>query len=77
MTDLDVRRSAPARQGPRGARAARPNAADLGSGTPDVAVNGLLDIDDGAWLRADGYLPGPDDIALHHGPGAGARAAPR
>jgi transcription termination factor Rho len=31
----------------------------------DVAVNGLLDIvDDRAWLRAEGYLPGPDDIAV-------------
>jgi transcription termination factor Rho len=34
-------------------------------GTPDVVVNSLLDIvDDRAWLRADGYLPGPDDIAV-------------
>jgi transcription termination factor Rho len=32
---------------------------------PDVAVNALLDIvDDKAWLRADGYLPGPEDIAV-------------
>jgi transcription termination factor Rho len=32
----------------------------------DVAVDALLDIvDDRAWLRADGYLPGPDDIAVH------------
>jgi transcription termination factor Rho len=32
---------------------------------PDVAVNALLDIvDDKAWLRADGYLPGSDDIAV-------------
>jgi transcription termination factor Rho len=31
----------------------------------DVAVDALLDIvDDKAWLRADGYLPGPDDIAV-------------
>jgi transcription termination factor Rho len=30
-----------------------------------VAVDALLDIvDDKAWLRADGYLPGPDDIAV-------------
>ena len=33
--------------------------------TADVAVDALLDIvDDRAWLRADGYLPGPDDIAV-------------
>ena len=32
---------------------------------PDVAVNALLDmVDDKAWLRADGYLPGPEDIAV-------------
>ena len=32
----------------------------------DVAVDALLDIvDDRAWLRADGYLPGPGDIAVH------------
>ena len=32
----------------------------------DGAVDALLDIvDDRAWLRADGYLPGPDDIAVH------------
>jgi transcription termination factor Rho len=31
----------------------------------DVAVDSLLDIvDDRAWLRADGYLPGRDDIAV-------------
>jgi transcription termination factor Rho len=29
-------------------------------------VDALLDIvDDRAWLRADGYLPGPGDIAVH------------
>jgi transcription termination factor Rho len=33
--------------------------------TADVAVDALLDIvDDRAWLRAEGYLPGPDDIAV-------------
>jgi transcription termination factor Rho len=40
---------------------------DTGPGAPgtDVAVDALLDIvDDRAWLRADGYLPGPDDIAV-------------
>ena len=31
----------------------------------DVAVDAMLDIvDDRAWLRADGYLPGPDDIPV-------------
>jgi transcription termination factor Rho len=31
----------------------------------DVAVDALLDIvGDRAWLRADGYLPGPDDIPV-------------
>jgi transcription termination factor Rho len=36
-----------------------------GSEGADVAVNGLLDIVDGqAWVRADGYLPGPDDTAV-------------
>ncbi|GAA0576391.1 hypothetical protein GCM10010172_71470 [Paractinoplanes ferrugineus] len=31
----------------------------------DVAVDAILDIvDDRAWLRADGYLPGRDDIPL-------------
>ena len=31
----------------------------------DVAVDALLDIvDDRAWLRADGYLPGPGDIPV-------------
>jgi transcription termination factor Rho len=31
----------------------------------DVAVDALLDIvDDRAWLRADGYLPGRDDIPV-------------
>jgi transcription termination factor Rho len=34
----------------------------------DVAVDALLDIvDDRAWLRADGYLPGPDDIGISNG----------
>jgi transcription termination factor Rho len=33
----------------------------------DVAVDALLDIvDDRAWLRADGYLPGPADIPVSH-----------
>src|SRR4051812_29840091 len=33
--------------------------------TADVAVDALLDIvGDRAWLRADGYLPGPDDIPV-------------
>src|SRR5690349_726816 len=68
MTDNDVRsserrntRRRPAGIGPRN----RP--ADTGPGAPsaDVAVDGLLDIvDDKAWLRVDGYLPDPDDIAV-------------
>jgi transcription termination factor Rho len=34
----------------------------------DVAFDALLDIvDDRAWLRADGYLPGRDDIAVSMG----------
>jgi transcription termination factor Rho len=34
----------------------------------DVAVDALLDIvDDRAWLRADGYLPGRDDIPISTG----------
>jgi transcription termination factor Rho len=62
MTDLEsrvgARRSAP----PRNRRTAPAHPA---SEAPDLAVNGLLDIvDDRAWLRADGYLPGPDDIAV-------------
>jgi len=53
----DTRR--PAGSGPQN----RPSA--TGTEPTDVAVKGLLDIvDDKAWLRADGYLPGPDDIAV-------------
>jgi transcription termination factor Rho len=38
------------------------------SGGETVAVDALLDIvDDKAWLRADGYLPGPDDIPVAYG----------
>jgi transcription termination factor Rho len=34
----------------------------------DVAFDSLLDIvDERAWLRADGYRPGPDDIAVSMG----------
>ncbi|MDT5030278.1 MAG: transcription termination factor Rho [Actinoplanes sp.] len=62
MTDLEprvaARRSAPPRN-------RRPAPAHPASEAPDLAVNGLLDIvDDRAWLRADGYLPGTDDIAV-------------
>jgi len=36
--------------------------------TADLAFDALLDIvDDRAWLRTDGYLPGPDDIAVSTG----------
>ncbi|GAA2615620.1 transcription termination factor Rho [Paractinoplanes durhamensis] len=53
MTDLATRT-------PR-TRRAQPAPAE----TADVAVDALLDIvDDRAWLRADGYLPGPDDIPV-------------
>jgi transcription termination factor Rho len=56
LTDLDVRQKAPTRQ-------RRPKVAV--DTTPDLAVRGLLDITDGgAWLRAEGYLPGPGDIAV-------------
>jgi len=67
LTDLDTRvdqrRPAPARSsGTSDRKNTRRPSADQ---TPDVAVNGLLDIvDDRAWLRAEGYLPGPDDIAV-------------
>jgi len=31
----------------------------------EIAVDGLLDIvDDKAWIRAEGYLPGPDDVPV-------------
>jgi transcription termination factor Rho len=71
LTDLDTRvtrrRSAPPRNpsnNKSSERARRPAPSD----TPDLAVNALLDIvDDRAWLRADGYLPGPDDIAVASG----------
>ena len=34
--------------------------------TPATSVDALLDVvDDRAWLRADGYLPGPRDIAVN------------
>jgi transcription termination factor Rho len=67
LTDLDTRveqrRPAPAR--PSGTSDRKNNRRPSADQTPDVAVNGLLDIvDDRAWLRADGYLPGPDDIAV-------------
>src|SRR5687767_5680271 len=70
MTDADVRsserRTANTRRRPTGT-GPRNRPADSGPGAPsaDVAIDGLLDIvDDKAWLRADGYLPGPDDIAV-------------
>jgi transcription termination factor Rho len=47
----------------------RQRPAGSGESAPaDVAVDALLDIvDDKAWLRADGYLPGPDDIQVAYG----------
>jgi transcription termination factor Rho len=59
LTDLDTRVNQ------RGRTSARPARNKNTEQAPDVAVNGLLDIvDDRAWLRAEGYLPGPDDIAV-------------
>jgi transcription termination factor Rho len=63
MSDLDsrvgARRSAP----PRNRRTSTTSTTTAAA--PDLAVKGLLDIvDDRAWLRAEGYLPGPDDIAV-------------
>jgi transcription termination factor Rho len=70
MTDRDVRvserRPGSARRRPTGT-GPRNRPVETGPGAPgtDVAVDGLLDIvDDKAWLRADGYLPGPDDIGV-------------
>jgi transcription termination factor Rho len=70
LTDLDNRvtrrRSAPPRNSSNRSseRVKRPATSEA----PDLAVNALLDIvDDRAWLRADGYLPGPDDIAVPSG----------
>ena len=61
------RRGAPDRADPRRPAGSGPQNRPSAAGTEptDVAVKGLLDIvDDKAWLRADGYLPGPDDIAV-------------
>ena len=57
MTDIDVRRRT---------RTSKPKQQPPTLGVPDVAVSGLLDITDKAWLRADGYLPGPDDLLVPH-----------
>jgi transcription termination factor Rho len=62
-TRVDQRRPAPARSS--GTSDRKNNRRPPIDQAPDVVVNGLLDIvDDRAWLRADGYLPGPDDIAV-------------
>jgi transcription termination factor Rho len=75
MTDIQTRvdqsRSAPARR--RGASgntrpsAARPRnrpAEDRPQSAP-IPVDGLIDVvGERAWLRTDGYLPGPDDIPV-------------
>jgi transcription termination factor Rho len=38
---------------------------ETGTESAEVVINGLLDIvEDRAWIRADGYLPGPDDIPV-------------
>jgi transcription termination factor Rho len=70
MTDTDVRiserRPGQARRRSTGT-GPRNRPAETGPGAPgtDVAFDALLDIvDDKAWLRADGYLPGPDDIPV-------------
>ncbi|GAA3341812.1 hypothetical protein GCM10020358_34560 [Amorphoplanes nipponensis] len=83
MTDTDVRsgerRTTSARRRPAGT-GPRNRPADTGPGAPgaDVAVDGLLDIvDDKAWLRADGYLPGPRRHRGVLGAGAQPRPAPR
>ena len=75
MTDIERRvdehRSAPTRR--RSATTTRPRnrptdkgpAAASAGALIDVAVNGLIDVvDDRAWLRVEGYLPSPDDIAV-------------
>src|SRR5262245_31396797 len=55
MTQQLVSRTPQARQRP----------AETTTTAADVAVDALLDIvDDRAWLRADGYLPGPGDIPV-------------
>ena len=67
MTDLGTRvaRRTSAPRSSSGTSDRKNNRRPTSDQTPDVAVNGLLDIvDDRAWLRADGYLPGPDDIAV-------------
>jgi transcription termination factor Rho len=71
----DERRSAPTRTRGTTGRARRPsgtaphsrpgNTAPATADGPEIPVNGLLDVvDDRAWLRMDGYLPGADDIAV-------------
>jgi transcription termination factor Rho len=63
MTDVSTRNTrTPARSRRPAGAATRSPASDV---VVDVAVNALLDIvDDKAWLRADGYLPGPNDIPV-------------
>jgi transcription termination factor Rho len=67
LTDLDTRvdQRRPTRARSSGTSDRKNNRRPSIDQAPDVVVNGLLDIvDDRAWLRADGYLPGPDDIAV-------------
>jgi transcription termination factor Rho len=67
LTDLDTRvdQRRPTRTRSSGTSDRKNNRRPSIDQAPDVVVNGLLDIvDDRAWLRADGYLPGPDDIAV-------------
>jgi transcription termination factor Rho len=77
MTDIhnrtDQPRAASARRSGTSGRtrpaATRPRNRAAVSGPPadttEVAVDGLIDVvGDKAWIRADGYLPGPDDIGV-------------
>lgn len=60
MTDLQTQKSNPI------SRTAKKPSRDLPPQPEEtVAVDALLDIvDDRAWLRADGYLPGPADLSV-------------
>ena len=68
MTDTQVRadgrRSTSTRT--RRTNTTRPqNRPSDGGPATETPVNGLVDIvDDKAWVRADGYLPGPDDVPI-------------
>jgi transcription termination factor Rho len=60
MTDIDVRRSAAHTKRPAPRSAPSPTAKPA-----DAPVAGLFDVDGNrAWIRADGYSPGPGDVAV-------------